>query len=110
MSENRSPIFEELSPTTVTWLAELPRSVQPNALSEQFPRILNRVAELWEMPLRCEKYLDQLLFDTRDGTRQGFAPQVAFEISYLKALVGDIIDARRNALSLNHVNVRDQGA
>ena len=96
---------EKLRDETITWLAQLPRNVQPTALVEQFPRIANRIAELWAMPLRCEKYVDELLFDTRDNTRQGFPPQVAFEISYLKALISDIMERRRQALNPNYVNV-----
>ena len=96
---------EKLRDETITWLAQLPRNVQPTALVDQFPRIANRIAELWEMPLRCEKYVDELLFDTRDNSRQGFPPEVAFEISYLKALISDIMDRRRKALNPNYVNV-----
>jgi hypothetical protein len=108
MPENHSLFFQELSPKTVTLLAGLPRGVQPKGLIQQYPRILNRVAELWEMPIRCEKYIDELLFDTRGGSRQGFAPEVAFEISYLKALVSDFIERRKKALNPNYVNVWDQ--
>src|SRR6476620_3915509 len=97
--------IEELRQETITWLRHLPRNVQPNSLVQQFPRIANRIAELWEMPLRCEKYLDELIFDTRNNTRQGFPAQIAFEISYLKALVSDIMERRRRALNPNYVNV-----
>ena len=112
MSDNQSQISrasststEKLRDETVTWLAQLPRDVQPNALVQHFPRIINRIAELWETPLRCEKYLDELLFETRNNTRQGFPPQIAFEISYLKALMTDIIENRKKALNPNYVNV-----
>jgi hypothetical protein len=79
--------------------------VEPNALVQHFPRIANRIAELWETPLRCEKYLEELLFDTRNNTRQGFPAQIAFEISYLKSLMSDIMERRRKALNPNYVNV-----
>jgi hypothetical protein len=109
-SHSQSPMspstsIEELHPETVIWLAQLPRNVQPNALVQHFPRIVNRIAELWKTPLRCEKYLEELLFDTRNNTRQGFPPQIAFEISYLKALMSDIMERRRQALNPNYVNV-----
>jgi hypothetical protein len=112
MSENQSQVSrvpgtstEELRDETVTWVAQLPRDVQPKALVQHFPRIANRIAELWETPLRCEKYLEELLFDTRNNTRQGFPAQIAFEISYLKALMSDIMERRRKALNPNYVNV-----
>ena len=112
MSENQSQgartsstSIEVLRPETVTWLGQLPRNVQPNSLVQDFPRIANRIAELWGTPLRCEKYLDELLFDTRDNKRQGFPPQIAFEISYLKAVISDIMERRRQALNPNYVNV-----
>jgi hypothetical protein len=104
-SRSSSTSIEELRHETVTWLAQLPRNVQPNALVQHFPRIANCIAELWKTPLRCEKYLDELLFDTRNGTRQGFPPEIAFEISYLKALMSDIMERRRQALNPNYVNV-----
>lgn len=114
MSENQSQAargsstsVEVLRPETIIWLTQLPRNVQPNGLVQNFPRIANRIAELWEMPLRCEKYIDELLFDTRDNKRQGFPPQIAFEISYLKALISDIMERRRQALNPNYVNVWD---
>lgn len=112
MSENQSqagrtlsPSIEVLHPETIAWLGQLPRNVQPNDLVQNFPRIANRIAELWERPLQCEKYIDELLFDTRDNKRQGFPPKIAFEISYLKALVSDIMERRRQALNPNYVNV-----
>jgi hypothetical protein len=112
MSENQWQAFrypstsiEELRHETVTWLAQLPCNVQPNALVQHFPRIANRIAALWETPLRCEKYLDELLFDTRNGKRQGFALKIAFEISNVKALMSESMECRRQALKPNHVNV-----
>ncbi len=102
---SQSASTEVLRPETVTWLAQLPRNVHPNALVQNFPRIANRIAELWGTPLRCEKYLDELLFDTRDNKRQGFPPEIAFQISYLKALISDIMERQIQALNPNYVNV-----
>ena len=112
MSENQSQAArtpststEVLRPETVAWLGQLPRNVHPNALVQNFPRIANRIAQLWETPLRCEKYLDELLFDTRDNNRKGFPPEIAFQISYLKALISHIMECRKQALNPNYVNV-----
>lgn len=96
---------ETLSDEAAQWLAQLPNNVQPNALLQKFPRIVNRIAALWGKPLQCEKYLNELIFDTREGTRQGFPPEVAFEISCLKALVNDALEKRRAEHNPNYVNV-----
>jgi len=67
----------------MAWLSQLPPEVRPRALAIQYPRIFNKIAELWGRPLLCEKYLDELLMDER-GTRQGFSPDVATELTLLK--------------------------
>ncbi|HYD60098.1 MAG TPA: hypothetical protein VEC35_07070 [Noviherbaspirillum sp.] len=73
----------DLSPIAFKWLAALPREVRPNSLARQFPRIANRLAEIWKRPLQCERYIDDLMIDLRGG-RQGFPPAVAAEIAALK--------------------------
>lgn len=67
----------------MAWLSQLPAEVRPRALAIQYPRIFNKIAELWARPLLCEKYLDELLMDER-GTRQGFPADVATELTALK--------------------------
>jgi hypothetical protein len=67
----------------MAWLASLPQEVRPRALAIQFPRIFNRIAELWTHQLRCEEFLNELLIDKR-GTRKGFPPDVAQELVTLK--------------------------
>jgi hypothetical protein len=67
----------------MAWLSNLPPEVRPRALANQYPRIFNKIAELWGRPLLCEKYLDELLMDER-GTRKGFPPDVAAELTVLK--------------------------
>jgi hypothetical protein len=67
----------------MAWLSQLPPEVRPRALAVQYPRIFNKIAELWGRPLLCEKYLDELLMDER-GTRQGFPADVAAELTALK--------------------------
>jgi hypothetical protein len=47
----------------------------------------------------------ELLFATRDNKRQGFPPEIAFQISYLKALISYIMERRKQALNPNYVNV-----
>jgi hypothetical protein len=67
----------------MAWLSDLPPDVRPRALAIHYPRIFNKIAELWGKPLQCEKYLDELLMDER-GTRKGFPPDVAAELTVLK--------------------------
>lgn len=67
----------------MAWLSQLPPEVRPRALAIQYPRIFNKIAELWGRPLLCEKYLDELLMDER-GTRKGFPADVAVELTALK--------------------------
>ncbi len=54
-------------------------ALYPHALERQFARILNRIIELWETP-QMESYFNDLMMDTRGGTRQGFPKEVASDI------------------------------
>ena len=73
----------EVATATFQWLAELPANVRPRELVRIYPRIANRLAEIWKRPLQCERYLDELMMDTR-GNRRGFPREVATEIAALK--------------------------
>jgi hypothetical protein len=73
----------ELGPHAFHWLAILPAATRPRALARHYPRIVNRVAEIWAQPLQCERYLDELMLDKRGG-RKGFPLDVASEIVALK--------------------------
>ena len=73
---------EPLAQATATWIESLPSQVRPVNLSREFPRIANRLCELWKRPAQCEKYFADLLFDRR-GTRKGFAPDIAAELGAL---------------------------
>ena len=53
----------------------------PHELERQFPRILNKIIELWGAP-QMEAYFQDLMIDKR-GNRQGFPAAVATEIYYL---------------------------
>ncbi len=73
----------DLAANTFKWIAMLPREARPNALAIKFPRIANRLAEVWNRPLDCERYLDDLITDYR-GDRQGFPLDVASDLTTLK--------------------------
>jgi hypothetical protein len=73
-----------LHPATVSWLAALPATVRPMALARQFPRIANRLGELWKRPAQCDAYFRHLTIDERGG-RKGFPAEVAQELAALSA-------------------------
>lgn len=57
----------------------------PHALDQQFPRIVNNIIALWGKP-ELEAYFSELLMDSREGTRQGFPPEVASDIFNLSMI------------------------
>jgi len=83
-SERRPAPPEPLTDAAAAWLGTLPFAVRPRALARQFPRIANRLCELWKRPAQCDPYLKQLIVDERGG-RKGFPPEVAAELSTLVA-------------------------
>lgn len=84
---------------TWIWLKSLPASVQLPALTQNYPRILNRIALLWINPPACQRYLDELLFNDRSDNRQGFPPKVCLEIMDLKTLVADSHEAAHGGIN-----------
>lgn len=76
-------VDQDLAKQAFQWLATLPKDTRPTALALQFPRIANRLAEIWKRPLQCERYLDELMIDRRGG-RQGFPSDVAADIAKVK--------------------------
>jgi len=80
--DRRPAPVEPLGEATRQWLATLAVDVRPWALARQFPRIANKLCELWKRPAQCDVYLKKLIIDDR-GTRKGFPPEVAKELSVL---------------------------
>lgn len=68
---------------TVAWLNALPPRAQPRELAKSYPRIANRLCELWKRPAREKEYLDELLVDHR-GNRKGFPLSIAMELTSLR--------------------------
>jgi len=79
----RNPHALVLTDFAVKWLFGLPRDILPKTLAREYPRIINQIADQWERPEACVKYLNQLLIDER-GTRQGFSKKIVFELTRLK--------------------------
>ena len=79
------PEGSRLSAETVTFLSSLNQSVRPYQLAVRFPRIANKLARVWQEPAQRNRYLDELLIDTR-GNRQGFPLRILSELVALKEL------------------------
>jgi hypothetical protein len=84
---------EEMLPTTATWYAGLPLTVQPKALRERFPRIANGLAAAWRDRATTLDCFDDLLSDRRGG-RRGFPPDVLEELQRLKTFYEGLNPAR----------------
>jgi hypothetical protein len=68
---------------TFKWLATLPPSVRPMATGAQYPRIVNRIGDLWGHCEYTRLYLQSLLIDRRKG-RHGFPEEVKRELQALQ--------------------------
>ncbi len=60
--------------------------IYPHLLEEKFPRVFNKLLELWETP-HIDAYLQDLMVDKRAGDRQGFPPDAAMEIIRLSNFI-----------------------
>ena len=65
------------------WLAALPADMRAMATARQFPRIVNRIADLWGHCEYTRLYFQSLLIDRRKG-RKGFPPEVRKELEALQ--------------------------
>ena len=63
----------------------------PHALCQNFSRIVDKIIILWGEP-ELEAYFNELLMDSRGGTRQGFPPDVASEIFRLSMYHASILN------------------
>jgi hypothetical protein len=73
---------EQVFESTTRWMQTLPPTLRPVETAKAYPRIVNRIADLWKRPSRCDAYFQTLMLDSRGG-RKGFPPAVALEISTL---------------------------
>ena len=86
-----TPSDRALTGKTIDWLMALPVSARPKALSEQYPRIVNHLAEYWVDPACTQLALMRLLADERGG-RKGFSLQIEQEIGRLAAHVQALLE------------------
>jgi hypothetical protein len=68
---------------TLKWLATLPPALRPVACGMNYPRIVNRIGDLWGHCEYTRLYLQSLLVDRRKG-RKGFPPEVKRELEALQ--------------------------
>ena len=85
---------DSLQRLTMAWMKGLPESLRPHQCARSHPRVLNNIAALWGLPLRCLAYLDELQVDRR-GHRQGFGHEIALELRRLRTRRGDQRHAAR---------------
>ncbi|AMP11385.1 hypothetical protein CAter282_3702 [Collimonas arenae] len=88
---------QDLRELTYQWFAKLPATEKPWELARYFPRITNDLAERWEKPAACMRFLEQLLLDNRGG-RQGFPVNVAREIMALQRYFNQVVLAAASPL------------
>ncbi len=74
----------ELESAAITWIAKLPREVQPRELGHRYPRIVNKLAQMWGNGSQVDNYLNELLLDAR-GSRSGFPKPVRDELLILRS-------------------------
>ena len=76
---------ESLRDTTAKWLSSLSPEIRPSALPQAYPRIANRLCEVWQQPVVRDEYFHDLLNDRR-GNRQGFPDGVLADLKMLHQL------------------------
>jgi hypothetical protein len=67
----------------IKWLATLPADLRTIATARQYPRIVNRIADLWGHCEYTRLHFQSLLLDRRGG-REGFPPEVRTELEALQ--------------------------
>jgi ankyrin repeat protein len=65
----------------------------PHKLEEQYPRIFNKLIEMWDTPL-IDDYFQELMMSARPG-RQGFPADIATEIYHLSQVRERTIDKKK---------------
>ena len=73
----------QLTGEALRLLVKLDAKVELQELSGRFPRVLNRIAEVWNKPQQADRCFDELLLYSR-GVRQGFPQSVISEITSLR--------------------------
>jgi hypothetical protein len=83
----------ELSQEAKQLLESLDVTVRPVETAKHFPRIVHKMATLWQNPVEMDDYFMELMIDLR-GTRKGFLPRVAAEIAALQEYYSTIVSPK----------------
>lgn len=67
----------------IHWLSTLPADVRPLATGRHYPRIVNRISDLWSQCEYTRLHFQSLLIDRRNG-REGFPFEVRRELLALQ--------------------------
>lgn len=84
--QRRRPVATDraLTGAAMDWVIGLPTSLRPHAACEQFPRVVNAIAESWSDRTYSLLVLDHMINDYRGG-RRGFPEAVQREMAALLA-------------------------
>lgn len=77
------PEADTLQDRTFKWIATLPIALRPMATGALYPRIVNRISDLWPNCEFTRLYFQSLLVDRRKG-RRGFPADVRTELEALQ--------------------------
>ena len=72
-----------LSGDAIRLMWRLDGKISLSETADQFPRILNHIAAVWNKPVEADRYFEDLLHDSRGG-RQGFPLRVLTEVNALR--------------------------
>jgi hypothetical protein len=76
------PTDRALTGAAMDWVVSLPTALRPHATCEQFPRVVNAIADSWMDAAFSVQVLDHMINDYRGG-RRGFPPAVKQELERL---------------------------
>jgi len=82
---------------TFKWLATLPAEVRPMVTAREYPRIANRIGELWGNCEYSRLYMQGLLKDRRSG-RKGFPALIRRELETLQTYYFEHLSALPSVL------------
>ena len=85
---------------THLWLRRVPSRIHPKQLCRHHPHLANRLAQCWGDKDRVERFIDELLIDSRGG-REGLPECVVSELQCLERFhaIGSIMQVRRARVS-----------
>lgn len=93
---------KQVSQKGMKWLLSLERDYFPIELARSYPRIVNKLAQTWDIPGEGTKYLDGLLLDDR-GDRQGFPMSVLRELIALREFYNTLITSKDDIWDKGHL-------